>query len=275
MVPVVAPLSWLCFPAAKIVTAEGASGDDAVKFVSGVGVEHQKKSKLPPEFFSHELFDFDLSQDDEVLGFVQSWGMLVSPLRYSANVLAEIGVQDMETGEVAKFLGRSWLDEYLSMAETDGLGESRAYCVSLEETRNAIRRLRETSLSVQKIALAKSDDDLTLIDIYNWVIAERAATRQSVPRLGEDVPHRNLFSLLSPFRDANLTHAICNQMDSFLADEAPARVCACEGCGRIFKRKRGSASNLASAVSDYCSVRCENRQRQRRYRQGKSANIAR
>lgn len=259
----VVALSWVVPEKVNVVECEFE--DESILMMQGVG-EIAFKNSLPTEFFSNELFSFNEEDEVQLSSFVQTWGFLVNPIRYSMREIKGVINENPKFKFMDETLGRSWLDELEAIALTDELRRlPRAFSVSVEEVKGAVVRLRGLAKSTQKIALSHDIHDLDDVDKINFSFMERANTPQFVSQLDQADTSGKL-ALFPPMRDANLTHAVCNQMHAFLADEANARVCACEGCERIFKRKRGTASILASSVSDYCSVKCENRQRSRRYR---------
>lgn len=247
---------------------------------------------LPIEFFSHQLFDYDPFDKEDVSRFVSEWGMPFSPQRNATFCLKDWGIvwQYAQTG-----IAETWnLEEALTKTDTNSaeaalIEKLESGELSEESLVSEVERLRAnvcidtignviSSMEASTTLFVLQETVRTMLDITEsggWVSDEldRALNvlyagscnprtvlsnkywyRGGISNLGSDLRYRG-----------QLTSAICNQIIEAVEDTAPWRKCACEGCGRIFKRKQSKSGNPDSD-SIYCSDKCMERQKKRNQR---------
>ena len=213
-------------------------------------VEAEEAPPLPVEFFARELLEAD---PGDAAALMVEFGPLVSPLRLLLGFRLTASPQALFGSESIA----SWLDE------TNSAGGG----VSMAEAAAALGDLQAMARAALRAATAASVGDLGSGDLQ-W-LRQLSACRTP----GEVLAFGGL--VLGPWESSpetfRLTRAICNQMAAFLMDPAPARECANEKCGRIFKRKRGRAQYLGHGDSLYCCTQCETAQRQREFRRRKKS----
>lgn len=289
----VTPISW---PAA-IVEQEEADGvrglainREAYRSLENVMTEHD----LPVEFFNHQLMNCDPDDEQALAEFMTEWGLLFSPFRNVRESLShkeEVRLSKRSirnTGTLEKALTLDWdgaeqearrlvatgnfTEEEAARRASNYIGEPAAgRVVSLQEAAATLRLLQKTVSIVTSTAREgwnNADDLVFVMDVVN-AGACNSLSVQLAPNC--------FYGLAStPDRGAEhrvcLTSAVCNQIIACLADRAPWRVCACEGCGRVFKRKQTKSPNPDSD-SKYCCDSCMERQKKRNQRKAAKNRI--
>lgn len=249
----------------ELITTKYKGKDIEVFIFDYVHKELKIKDSIPTEFFNHQLLEVNTNDKAQLLEFVKKWGLPLSPLRIDYFCLTEncdyvlngdSGVKEKASAIVRK--------TRKAIKESDGNNEvSHAFrrCISLNEVRLTIELLQETSKAVIKSVLSKEPLEERYLRVINagscneYVIVNRG-TRTS-----------------EQFAKLDLTNAICNQLVATIADtRADWKMCACGGCGRIFKRKQ-SENKTHDRDSMYCSVKCKNREKKRKQRESAKNRI--
>lgn len=227
--------------------------------VQGIAIpEPVAITKLPYEFFNRELQDAarsilacgdvgDLAR--YLCGFAGEWGIPYSPLRYMpACDLEAVGLASHEAAvDVSDDLRAALrLDE----------------CASVMEVYEAVKCLALVSASYVNMhgldANGLEGFDPLAVAVVNECV--RPPVLLAVDGM----------TLATAGHMPSLTNAVCNQIVEHEQDPAPWRLCACEGCGRWFKRRRGNARyRLGDVDSRYCCARCNSRQEKRNQRKRK------
>lgn len=232
--------------------------DRFYEFEKGLYLFNSRESghidSLPVEFFSHQLMDVDASNDEEILSFASDFGIPMHPSRYGIGGLphredvCDALIEEKKKGDSAR----------LKIADKhDGCWT----CATLEEARITINDLQAAIDGLLKCVSGESDSWY-----YNQTINAGAVNAFSV--------HEGIRT----FPDNSLTNAICNQVIETIADEAPWRLCGCEGCGRPFKHhqpRKGVSTKTGKnpSRSKYCCLACQNRQGQRNRREAAKNRI--
>lgn len=224
---------------------------------AGMRVYTMESSSLPVEFFNHQLFEYDPTNEDDVHEFLACYGLLFSPSREDENCFEDWGEPMCESDAAAKDLTEQMEEHFHKKPIT-------ANVVSLLEASFTLRVLQETVTSMMTL-LKKSD--ATLDDMARIKSVLGAASRHPLEIVAswEGVTptahlHRNGLS-----SHGLLVSAICNQIVDALDDPTPWRTCACEGCERLFKYKQSKSAGHDSD-SKYCCDKCMERQKKRNQR---------
>ncbi len=253
---------------------------------------------LPTEFFNHQLLEYDPQDQDSLIQFINDWGMPFSPQRNAKFCLKDWGIiwQLTETG-----IAETWnLEEALTETDLDTDGILMKMIENGELTQeNALDKIMEVN---SKACFDTIGNVISLMEasVTLYVLQETVRILTQVERSGswaaDDIDRvlgvlnagsRNekialpatywYYSEMSNLNTelssrGNLTPAICNQILACIADEAEWRECACEGCGKLFKRKQSSSSNPDSD-SIYCCDKCMERQKKRNQRKAAKNRI--
>ena len=236
------PCSWRVGPVETI----GSPGDSDFAFVL-LGDKMMSAGDLPTEFFNHQLMACDCTDLDAIHDFVTRWGFPYSPYRYSP-----LGFRLLRRGRA-----RSEAKE--AIEATDGLKRGLQPTIALAEVRHAICSLQTIVNELHK-AVAGDGHEGNL-----HALNAAACNRFIAGKVEGSKLISTRFALGGNYSETErLTSAICNQMIDALADETPWRLCACEGCGVIFKKKQSrEARDGARRNSKYCSDTCQERQKKR------------
>lgn len=220
-------------------------------------------SVLPVEFWNHELLEVDESDMESVVSFVGMWGIPYHPareLRAYASALDEKAIEETDRNRKA-YLQLPRPDQIDSNGVIHVFAGSPTLCfVSDEEVRRSILWLK---LAVLNIVYGVGAADHKATEIIN-----RAAAPSNLLRTDEYAQFLIMDSGGSGLASCGLlTSAICSQIIDSFADDAEWRMCACEGCGRIFKRKRPDGKAVRPHNdSKYCCTPCKDRQTKRNQR---------
>lgn len=221
--------------------------------------EPQAIDRLPGEFFNRELQDIATAlngpdTEAELCDFVSRWGIPYTPVRYMQALPSSL-IESMRLGGHVEIM-REWT------ARETGLDFDSPYfgeCASLAEIAAAITYLAE--IATDYVDASRRSDAVNAAD--GWLCARVVNECTKPPELLSV----DGFTVSTTGYLPSLTNAICAQIIEHEQDPAPWRLCACEGCGRWFKRRRGNARYQQGDVdSRYCSAKCNNRQRQRNKR---------
>lgn len=228
----------------------------------------RRVSSLPVEFWNHQLTGFALDDSSALADFVSAWGIPYHPFRnlsyLSDDMRKSSGIE--ETEEQARI--------YIPMPHPDEVGAGyfftsysspRLSFISVKELRRSIEVLR---LCVNALVRGKDFGSPALVaDVLRAVnSASCNPERLSLCNFADSVMWDKQGETLEA--RGLLTSAICNQLVSAFADGAEWKVCACEGCGRVFKRKQPeSMATRPDSDSKYCCTRCKNRQAKRNQRE--------
>lgn len=241
--PTGAPGSWVLEPSMR----PGSLGFFVMR-------DTEAAPPLPVEFFARELLEHDAGNVDEVAAFMARYGLLVSHARFwLGEFYASNPALAFEGGESIVF------EFSETNPECNGVG--------MLEACGAMADLQRMARAVLRFASCETLEDVDA-ETLQW-LRMMDCTRRT--EFDISIGGHSLEPDLRGWEGAQLTRAICNQMFSFLMDTAPARVCANEKCGRIFKRKRGRAQYLGHGDSLYCCTQCETAQRQREFRRRKKS----
>lgn len=221
-------------------------------------------SSLPVEFWNHELLEVDERDAPSLAAFMESWGIPYLPMRECVELASDQEKQWIAETEESRYsfrpvskLGEVNGDGVYAEGETSGT----LLYVSRSEAEKAVLWLKLAVLEL--VYGASGAPEHRIAEIVN-----RAATPRRMLRLERysdavlmDVKGGGLASC------GLLTSAVCSQLVESFADNAEWRVCACDGCGRIFKRKRpGNTKTQPHGDSKYCCTACKDRQTKRNQR---------
>lgn len=239
------PLSWH----AGAVEMVGSPDAHDCGFVQ-LGYGRMLARDLPTEFFNHELMACDCDDFQSLQDFVTRWGFPYSPFRYSS-----LGARLLRRE-------RDRRNATDAMELTDSLRRDLHAVISLAEVKHAIGSLQW--------AVAEMRNSVVGNEFENFTPLLNAATCNALSA-GVVTDSKLVVARMSPlgawWETERLTSAVCNQMVEAMADEAPWRICACEGCGIPFKRKQSRDSKADSRKnSKYCSEACQQRQKKRNMR---------
>lgn len=217
-----------------------------------------KLNSLPTEFYAHQLLEVDTGNRASVHGFVRSWGLPFSPLRYSECCVCPSSELE-ERGR-------------MGIERTNELGSrySVAYAeriISFEEAAATIDLLQAVTYQLFAVILAEVEgrcfekgfcsDPINAVSCNGLLLESMPSstcTRPGYVPLG------------------SLTSAIANQMIEVINDHAEWKICACDGCGKPFKHKQTERKNPDSK-SIYCCQKCAERQRKRNQREAAKNRI--
>lgn len=206
-----------------------------------------KLDNLPTEFFSHQLLDVDLRNEESLFDFLCKWGFPYSPARNDEVCCGNFGDLFIASRE-----GILETEEILKK------GTNRRICISRKE---AASTLCVFQTIVELMFHALGGESAPLLDMAPvnaascnpFHLVSYPSISVSYPQK-TDLRHRGL-----------LTCAIANQIIETIRDPLPWRKCACDGCRVLFKRKQSGRANPDSK-SIYCSTKCEQRQCKRNQR---------
>lgn len=247
--------------------AKDACGDIVFYRTSTDGLGYSLQTKLPTEFFAHELIECDTNNDEAVFEFAKTWGIPFHPLRF---------VQDEEGAKQATIKGIETFLHDVGIHETNQCAmytrdfEREEYtpeilCISELEAKNSIRfmqaQVKALFLCLEEEAsypdyylVSVLDSSRRIDDVISPNYDERISMHVTY-RFGER-PSQLIYPQAINF---SLTNAIANQICEVIKDPAEWRRCG--WCGNYFKRKRstGKKTYKASCNSIYCSDRCYQR----------------
>lgn len=211
---------------------------------------------LPVEFFSHQLMEVDVSDDENLLSFVSTYGIPRHPSRYRIGGMpwSETRYDDIE---VAK--GRTDSAAYAFLDDDDD--RYGWFSTSIEEVKFTIEDIQSDIRNMFKCLSGEVES------YWSGKYINAGTAYPYVAHTGQRT-----------FPDHSLTNAICNQVVNTIADEALWKLCACDGCGRLYKRhqpKTGISSKTGKnpSRSKYCSIKCQNRQGVRNSRKSAKERI--
>ena len=265
------PITWRCGSIKGVYSSSGwarlASADDLSWGDDGIGaddelvgyyrepmlISHDVRGSLPVEFFNHQLMECNPEDEGDLRRFLSEWGFPYHPF----------------TGGVPECVSDGAVDEWVDASgETAALAfsyvrkfprGSAGDVISACEARSSIRRLQDAVTSICDFLKGVSGDVEEALGIINSATCNPCIAAHGA--IYDGMPYGSRFSKVGL-----LTPAICNQIVETLADDAPWRECACDGCGRIFKRKQTDGVLTPSRDSIYCCKKCEERQKKRNQR---------
>lgn len=211
---------------------------------------------LPTEFFNHQLLEVNPEDENSVYQFVREWGFpFAEGNRVSGENLTNAAFNYLKPKSL-----RNWIDDFDSMPM--GL-----QVISYREASSVLRLLRKLVIASQEVVKDAcglpgcSEEEMDFFDENVSVLDDWSSNPHVVTQRFSAFGNRG-------FYPATLTNAICNQVLEAMADPAPWRICACEGCGLVFKRKQGGKKPGHTGRSDsvFCCNRCKERQSKRNTR---------
>lgn len=244
--------------------AKDTCGDIVFYRTSVDGLGYNLQTKLPPEFFAHELVKCNPNNDEAVFEFAKTWGIPFHPLRFVQNeeeskramlkdietFLYDVGIH--ETNQCAMYMRNFEREEYTP----------EVLCISELEAKNSIkfmqaqvdalfRCLEEEASYLDYYFVSVLDSSRRIDDAISPNYDERVHLHMTY-RFGER-PSQLIYPQVINF---SLTNAIANQICETMKDPAEWRRCC--WCGNYFKRKRstGKKTDKASCNSIYCSDKC-------------------
>lgn len=227
----------------------------------------ERRNSLPIEFWNHELLDADFHRDEDALmAFMTQWGIPYHPMRNSpyldVHLMRELGI--VETDKEAKaFLPKP------RPGEVDAVGVFRpsrtSPAIPYASRKEVTGALRYLQFFVGKTIYGVGG----FADHIAFETINHAACNPLALRMPEDGCAIYFDTSGRSLRTKGLlTSAICNQIIDSFSDEASWRRCACEGCFRVFKRRRpGKEGVRPDSDSKYCCLTCKNRQAKRNQRE--------
>lgn len=221
-----APITW----STGTINVFGEPGDKSCGLLL-VGDGLLSADDLPTEFFNHQLMAVNADDFDSVCDFVRMWGLPYSPYRFTP-------FADQAPKEARKV-----------MRCTDKLGagpNANWAVISSAEARHAIKCLQEMVINVWGAAMGEAyEPSIALVNLT-------ACNSKIVCAVHDGEARPIEYGHGFPWEVERLTAAICNQIIETVADEAPWRLCAREGCGVVFKhqqvRPKASRAEKASKI---------------------------
>jgi len=233
------PLSWTV--GAVDVIGEPGAPDSGFKQIEN---KLMSVSDLPTEFFNHQLMSCDCSNFDALQDFVTAWGFPYSPYRY---IEGKDGFRALSRGNARK-------EAKNAFTFTDALIKSSyPAVVSLAEVKHAINSMQWVVTELRKAIAGEVFDDFTI------VLNAATCSDFMVGIVKDSRVSRHMFGYC--WEVERLTSAICNQIVDAMANDTPWRLCACKGCGVVFK-SRADTDN-ARGNAKYCSKTCQKKQEKR------------
>ncbi len=292
----VTPISWTAAVVER-VDADGIEGlainREAYRRLDNVVTEHD----LPMEFFNHQLMGCDPHDKQSLADFMARWGLLFSPFRSAkvpsscsldaeqieASIMRTTALEDglvMDyddaESELARLLETGAIDEVdedrAASMLCNYIGEPAAgRVVSLDEAASTLHILQTTVEIIRRTARYGWEN---LEELYYVIGVLNAGSCNSLTvQLAPNCFYGlNLAADRGEAYRVCLTSAICNQLIECLADKTPWRICECEGCNRVFKRKQTKSSN-PNCDSKYCCDPCMERQKKRNQREAAKNRI--
>lgn len=220
---------------------------------------------LPVEFFSHQFMEFDPHDQESMMTLVSTFGVPLHPRRFGIGG----GVYlrgDSEYGRLRK-----------AMSDTDKMRfspveESRVGLSEYWQTVNMIRFVA----SFEEVSFAVESLQNDISAMFDFLDGRANSWSANVINAGAS----NAFTIgtgVCAFPDFSLTNAICNQVIETAVSKEPWKKCACEGCGRWFKRfQPRNISNTGiskPSLSKYCCKRCQDKQGQANKRKAAKSRI--
>jgi hypothetical protein len=239
-------------------------------------------SELPINFFSTELLEVDVANEKSLVSFMEKWGLPFSAYRFfpdpddspfenhgrkAHDISARISIRNtsllQKHGEERYKETSRYTDLFIGISKSEAI-------TTLETMQNGVKGLFKAldgSADCREHGTEKpfcrynSDGEHLFLDYFNY----GASNKYSIALLDED----GLFDSACGIEpsDRGLTSAICNQIIETIHDKRGWVRCKAEGCGRWFKSKRGTSAPRSN--SEYCSVKCANRQIKRNQRKPK------
>lgn len=213
--------------------------------------------KLPVEFFNHQLMECDCNNEESIFAFVSEWGFPFSPQRVSYGIGTSIDCDysEIDTESILGIAHTTILEKRFIPSDEEH-APLPWEIISFQEAKTTIRALQITSKSVTDFV--RSEKGSPWIEFINAAICN--------PHYVSRIPHASFENETNNLTKRGfLSSAVCNQIVNTITDEAPWRLCACEGCNRIFKRRQ-SKSNNPDSDSIYCCDKCSERQKKRNQR---------
>jgi hypothetical protein len=228
-------------------------------------------SELPVNFFSTELLEVDTTDDKSLTSFIEKWGFPFSAYRFWPDV-GPIKIPGREKYDLFENVGIRATDLLWRLTEWSAetsqhtdffIGVSKSEAIStltaMQDGVRSLFKMLDDSASRQaannEIPPYPYDSDLSY---FNY----GASNKYSIAMLDEEGFFEYEHAINAS--DKGLTSAICNQVIEAIHNEREWVQCKAEGCGRWFKSKRGTSAPRSN--SEYCSVRCANKQVKRNQR---------
>lgn len=224
------------------------------------GFRYMNYSEMPAEVWNHQLMAVDVDSESSIEEYLIKFGFPFSPARNSPDSLYFF--DNLFRERCLKAIGRTQVIQdndcpsLFPMRSTPEAADLDP-AITLEEAATTIEAFQIVVRNLEDVI--KLNADLFRFDSF----INAGASNPFVSVLGGAVyiDRRDNMPLPSC---GMLSSAICNQIIEALRDPVPWKLCACEGCGKAFKRKQGAKN--PSSVSEYCCVACEQRQRKRNQR---------
>lgn len=227
----------------------------------------KKCCSLPVEFWNHQLREVDFRNKNELIDFVEKWGIPYHPIRNDPFLTEEqkelSGIRETER-RAPVFIPHPHEREILYDCHITSIGSPFLSFISWAELESSIRALQaligvlvyHKTVMFEAITAANSMINYASCNptrLTTWQLSDAVVWKKG----GIGLSSRGL-----------LTSAICNQIiGSFADDTAEWRTCACEGCERKFKRKQPeNLSVRPDRDSIYCCKKCKDRQAKRNQR---------
>lgn len=244
---------------------------------------------LPVEFFSHQFLEVDPFSIDSVLEFACTWGIMTHPSRTPGHFISAKGLEN----ELNKRELRISKENYCSFVHGSSSNEFDFYksfinAVDLSKSKENDRIAKDATpayiLKDSKAPCAdKIGQQVSLIEMQASICDLQHEIKEMLSYIaglidtwsGTNINNGSCNPLfvkpepIHPIAVRSLTNAICNQIIETIADDAPWKLCSCDGCGRYFKRhQRNKPAKTEKTPSDakYCCSTCAERQKKRNYR---------
>ncbi|WP_294441237.1 hypothetical protein [uncultured Slackia sp.] len=224
----------------------------------------EARASLPVEFWNHELLETDEKDASSLIAFMRNWGVPYLPVRECM-----MFASDRQKEAVAKTeKHRLSFTPAPKRGKTNGDGihiesgtSGTIFYVSADEAEQSVLWLKLAVLNLVYGANGAPDHKAA-------EIISRAACPSRVLRIGRYSDSLLVDACGTGLASCGLlTAAICSQLIESFADDAEWRICACEGCGRVFKRKRpDDGATRPHGDSKYCCTVCKDRQTKRNQR---------
>lgn len=255
--------------------------DGKIRFLNEAPILATRRSagnrdSLPVEFFSHQLLELDTASDESILEFTTEYGIPRHPSRLSplcgTHYRGNFSGPDEQYEKLAD--AKQATDESLFKFEDKVLSESKSKWTDSNGEEHQVIASETESLwfetSLEEVRFTLFDLQYEVKTLFDFLSGSIKYWNGSCINGGASNKYA-VHAGVRQFPDYSLTQGICNQIIETIAEDTPWKVCACEGCGRLFKRQQSREdnppkTNKLPSRSKYCSIACQNRQGQRNRR---------
>jgi hypothetical protein len=234
----------------------------------------QTDEALKTNFFSIELLEVNPGDSEALARFMGQYGIFDCPYRensvppvFAIPLLSYVEETNRARKTLMKELMCAHIDISLDMpaAGSDIHPVLPSHFVSHNEAAAVLALLQET---VRALFSCLEKEVLPDHGLFDFVNTNATNDKQISYAIRQEASGEDGLLVAGALATGSLTGAISNQIIETVADDAAWYKCKA-GCGRWFKRKRGTGSPRTN--SEYCSQRCVERIRKRNQRKSATA----